>query len=75
MRAIVIKQDGTVPFDHDLADVHRSLMIADLVDMGHTLTHHLHPHPIYGGKSHVELHTGPHCKAEQDKRRATAAGN
>jgi hypothetical protein len=73
MRAIVIKQDGTVPFDHDLPDEHRVAMLGDLADMGHTLKHVDKPHPEHGGKSHAVLLSGPHCKAEQDARRAAEA--
>lgn len=70
---IVIKPDGTVPFDEGLAEDHRKMMISDLIDMGHTLQHHMRPHPQHGGVSHAVLLTGPHCKAEQDKRRAAEA--
>jgi hypothetical protein len=73
MRAIVIKPDGVVPFDEGLHPEHRRLMLGDLVEMGHTLTHYDEPHPLHGGQSHAVLHSGPHSKAEQDARRAEAA--
>lgn len=78
MRAIVIKPDGVAVFDHDLHPDHRRLMVGDLVEMGHTLTLVDAPHPTHqagqpAAASHAILHTGPHCKAEQDKVRAEAA--
>ena len=34
MRAIVIKPDGTVPFDHDLPDEHRVAMLGEFPRIG-----------------------------------------
>lgn len=73
MRLNVIKPDGTVPFGEGLSDENRKLLIGDLVDDGHVVQHVNAPHPLYGGVSHAILLSGPHCKAEQDKRRAAEA--
>lgn len=77
MRAIVIKPDGTAVFDAGLHPDHRKLMIADLVEMGHSLTVVDEPHPMHQagqvGASHAILHTGPHSADGQIKARAEAA--
>lgn len=77
MRAIVIKPDGVAVFDADLHPIHRSLMLGDLADMGHTLQFKREPHPVHQagqvGASHALLLSGPHSKAEQDKRRQALA--
>jgi len=51
---IIIRADGTVPFDDDLHPDHKRAIIGHLVEMGHELEHHPQ------GK-HVRLKSGPHA--------------
>lgn len=52
--SIVIRSDGTVPFDADLHPDHKRAMIGHLVETGHTL-HHAED------GSHVRITAGPHA--------------
>lgn len=64
--AIVIRPDGTVPFDADLDPAHKRTILGHLIEMGHTVQH-------AEDGSHVLLLTGPHSKAGQEAARAAEA--
>lgn len=49
---VVIRADGTVPFDDDLHPDHKNAIVTHLIAMGHTLE----PHP-----EGVRLVAGPHA--------------
>ncbi len=54
---IVIRKDGTVPFDDGVDPAVRAHILAHLTDTGHVY----HPVP---NTAHVQIKSGPHLKKE-----------